>query len=353
VLAGCSVTFDKIKADIPELNVQSPFPLRAGFQAIDASSLMTLEKISTSCSNLWPEQFPYGQVLKETAAGALTQLFEEIEEVKPDGAYDLVIEVRLDSMSYKPGCGFSSEDYFRAIGSMRALNQQGRPLWASTKNEERHVAAEGGVEKNHPAVYAKAISGALKLLVRGWVAELQQRHLADRLAAKTGKTREPSVSQAGAPPQQSAKSPGSKLAETPAWVQKARARKESLLAVLESSGPLDDAVRMMLSDEVRGVALKAVAEHRCSVMTRESMAVILKDMGLQCKEGDCEVETARNIGADFVVSGSVAKIEGSFVATLKLHETARGMLLAVARATAPTALELIEGIKRSSADLFK
>jgi ethanolamine utilization microcompartment shell protein EutL len=53
------------------------------------------------------------------------------------------------------------------------------------------------------------------------------------------------------------------------------------------------------------------------------------------------------------VSGSVAKIEGSFVATLKLHETARGMLLASARATAPTALELIEAIKRSSAELFR
>jgi TolB-like protein len=136
-------------------------------------------------------------------------------------------------------------------------------------------------------------------------------------------------------------------------VQQIGVKKESRLAVLEFSGPLDDSVRMMLSDEVRGVALKAVAEHHCSVMTRESMAVVLKDMGLQCQEGDCEVETARNIGADLVVSGSVAKIEGSFVATLKLHETARGMLLATARATAPTALELIEAIKRSSAELFK
>ena len=42
------------------------------------------------------------------------------------------------------------------------------------------------------------------------------------------------------------------------------------LAVLEFSGPLDDTVLMMLSDEVRGVALKAVAEHHCSVMTRET-----------------------------------------------------------------------------------
>jgi hypothetical protein len=148
-------------------------------------------------------------------------------------------------------------------------------------------------------------------------------------------------------------------AKTPAWLQKAGGKgdggldKESRLAVLEFSGPLEATVLMVLSDEVRGVALRAVAEHPCSVITRESMAVILKDMGLQCEEGDCEVETGRNIGADLVVSGSVARIEGTFVATLKLHETARGALLASARATAPTALELIEAIKRSSAELFK
>lgn len=49
-----------------------------------------------------------------------------------------------------------------------------------------------------------------------------------------------------------------------------------------------------------------------AVMTRESMAMILKDMGLdaQCQEGECEVETARNIGADLVVSGELVRIQG-------------------------------------------
>ena len=192
------------------------------------------------------------------------------------------------------------------------------------------------------------------MLVKGWLAELERSHVADRLTAKLGRTRQPNISQTGTMRSPSATSPGPELAKTSAWVQQSGVKKESRLAVLEFSGPLDATVLMMLSDEVRGVALKAVAEHRCSVMTRESMAVILKDMGRgECEEGDCEVETARNIGADFVVSGSVAKIEGSFVATLKLHETARGMLLASARATALTALELIEAIKRSSAELFK
>jgi hypothetical protein len=150
-------------------------------------------------------------------------------------------------------------------------------------------------------------------------------------------------------------------AKTPAWLQKAGGKgdggldKESRLAVLEFSGPLEATVLMVLSDEVRGVALKAVAEHHCSVMTRESMAVILRDMGRgECEEGDCDVDTGRSIGADLVVSGSVAEIEGTFVATLKLHETARGDLLAIVQTkSVRNKLELREVIERSSVELFK
>ncbi len=352
-LAGCSATFNQIKADVPDLKVQSRYPLHAGFRVVDASTPMKLGLIGYRQCLGKPGPFPYGQVLKETAAGALSQLFDQIDETRPDGTYDLVFEMRLDSIGHKMACGFGDPHYFQAIGSMRILSQQGQPLWASSKNEGRRDW-DDPVSDIALAWRAKAISEAISLLVKGWLTEFQWSHVADRLAAKLGKALEPRVSKTGALSPPSATRPGSEPAKTPVWAQQIGGKKESRLAVLEFSGPLDDTVLMMLSDEVRGVALKAVAEHHCSVMTRESMAVILKDMGRgECEEGDCEVETARNIGADFVVSGSVAKIEGSFVATLKLHETARGMLLASARATAPTALELIEAIKRSSAELFK
>jgi hypothetical protein len=85
------------------------------------------------------------------------------------------------------------------------------------------------------------------------------------------------------------------------------------------------------------------------------MAVILRDMGRgECEEGDCDVDTGRSIGADLVVSGSVAEIEGTFVATLKLHETARGDLLAIVQTkSVRNKLELREVIERSSVELFK
>jgi hypothetical protein len=356
-LAGCSPAFNQIKADVPDLNVPFRYPLRVGFRVVGASTPMKVVWFGGSDGDVdavGHSAYPYGQVLKDTATGALDQLFDQSEEAKPNGKYDLVIEMRLASMGWKlKEASFNGGDgYFRAIGSMRVLSQQGQQLWASTKNE---VLQECEHDWNEYTTThrEKGVSGAISLLVKGWLTELEQSHVADRLAAKLGKALEPRVSKTGALSPPSATRPGSQPAKTPVWVQQIGGKKESRLAVLEFSGPLDDTVLMMLSDEVRGVALKAAAGHHCSVITRESMAVILKDMGLQCQEGDCEVETGRNIGADLVISGIVAKIEGTFVSTLKLHETARGALLASARATAPTALELIEAIKRSSAELFK
>jgi hypothetical protein len=355
-LAGCSSAFDQIKADVPDFKAQSRYPLRAGFQVVDASTLMQIHLLNDSDGDEGYadliKPFPFGQVLRETAAGALAQLFEESQEANPNETYDLLIEMRLGSIGWKSETHtMRSDEHCRAIGSMRVLSPPGHELWVSTQNEVLQEFEGGGPDTL--SGIREGVSGAISLLVKGWLTELQRSHVADRLAAKLGKTSQPSVFRPEEPPASSS-STGSEPARTPAWVQKAGAKQEGRLAVLEFSGPLEATVLNVLSDEVRSVALKAVAEHHCSVMTRESMAVILKDMGRgECQEGDCEVETARNIGADFVVSGIVVKIEGSLVATLKLHETARGSLLASARATAPTALDLIEAIKRSSAELFR
>jgi formylglycine-generating enzyme required for sulfatase activity len=87
-------------------------------------------------------------------------------------------------------------------------------------------------------------------------------------------------------------------------------------------------------------------------MTRENMMVLLKDMGKKdCSEGDCEVETARNIGADFVVSGSVVRIDAAFVVTLKLHETKGGSLLASDQIEARSQIELLRQLREKGRNL--
>ena len=104
------------------------------------------------------------------------------------------------------------------------------------------------------------------------------------------------------------------------------------LAVLELRGDLEPAVLAALTDQLRDGALTALRGTGTEVMTRENMAVVARDMGLDlaCAEAgaECEVDIGRNIGASLIVSGSVLSAEGLVLTTLKLHDTDKGNLLA-------------------------
>jgi len=118
------------------------------------------------------------------------------------------------------------------------------------------------------------------------------------------------------------------------------------LAVLEFRGKIDNDVLDTFADAVRGGAVEGLAGREVEVITRENMMVLLRAMGKKdCSEGDCEVETGRNIGADFVMSGTVARVDDAFVVTLKLHETKRGSLLATNQIDAKTQLDVLRQLR--------
>jgi TolB-like protein len=125
------------------------------------------------------------------------------------------------------------------------------------------------------------------------------------------------------------------------------------LAVLEFQGKgLEDDVMMTLSDTARGGALGGIEGRGIAVMTRENMLVLLKDMGKkECGEGDCEIETARNLGADFVVSGRVIRMEKLYVVTLKLHETKGGTLLGTTTAEGTSQVEVLRLLRERGRQL--
>ena len=103
------------------------------------------------------------------------------------------------------------------------------------------------------------------------------------------------------------------------------------LAVLEFSGiGVDENLLLLMGEEARSGIIKVVDRNEILVMTRESMMLVLQDMGkdASCIDGTCEVEIARNIGADYVISGAVVKTSDEYVLTLKLHESETGRLLA-------------------------
>ncbi len=115
------------------------------------------------------------------------------------------------------------------------------------------------------------------------------------------------------------------------------------VAVLELTGPLPPQETQVLTDQVRGTIVKALPS-AVAVMTKENMEVMLTDMGIDASciaEGACEVETARNLGVDYVVSGSITEFGDTLVLSLKLHDVAGGMLMAQETAKAPSALDLL------------
>ncbi len=123
----------------------------------------------------------------------------------------------------------------------------------------------------------------------------------------------------------------------------AAAKEARRLAVLEFSGSdLKVDVLEAMSDSVRSGAL-AVQGRTYDVMTRESITMILKEMAGsgKCGEGECAVETARNVGAHLVITGDVLLVEETYVVTLKLRETQKGTLLSTQRVEGKGQLEVL------------
>ena len=69
--------------------------------------------------------------------------------------------------------------------------------------------------------------------------------------------------------------------------------------------------------------------------------------------GECAVETGRNIGADYVVTGEVLSFAGQLRINLTLHETQTGNLISSVRAGASDLLGLEEPIDAKSIELFR
>ena len=107
-----------------------------------------------------------------------------------------------------------------------------------------------------------------------------------------------------------------------------------------------------VTDMVRGSALSAYPQ-RLFVLTRENIRDMLPpDVRISDCEGSCEVETGRNIGADFIVTGSVGRFGSRLQVKMKLHNTKNGRLLSTQVISAKN-IELLEAkIKKSGENMF-
>ena len=134
----------------------------------------------------------------------------------------------------------------------------------------------------------------------------------------------------------------------------ARSAPSRRLAVLTLANGIDlpESTAAYLTDRVREVALSATGP-RLYVITRENLLDSLPpgaDLAI-CDNG-CEIETGRNVGADYVVTGEIVALGKHLGVSLKLHETAKGALVAMARGGADNIEGLDMAVTRAASELL-
>jgi len=107
------------------------------------------------------------------------------------------------------------------------------------------------------------------------------------------------------------------------------------------------------ADACRGVVVKATKSQGTLVLTRENMLEVLKATGGTCAEGECEVETARNLNVPYFVTGDVAKLGGQLPLTLKAYDTRKGALLGTARDRSTDEAALFDKVQPTTTTLLR
>lgn len=95
-------------------------------------------------------------------------------------------------------------------------------------------------------------------------------------------------------------------------------------------------VLMQLTDEARGAAL-VLPQGQWLVITRETVMVLLPPgrEWEECSSTSCELETARQVGSDATLTGTVRRIAGEYVVSMNLYDVRTGALLAQTSLDAP------------------
>jgi formylglycine-generating enzyme required for sulfatase activity len=115
------------------------------------------------------------------------------------------------------------------------------------------------------------------------------------------------------------------------WTLLAQPVNAQLLAVLDKSKPVDAGISQAklntLAQAARGEVRRRAPEE-IQVMSEENTVTILKDMGVNLAEceGECEVDIARKLQADWLMSLQLVRFGSAWNLQVNLFETASGAL---------------------------
>jgi hypothetical protein len=108
------------------------------------------------------------------------------------------------------------------------------------------------------------------------------------------------------------------------WMGAASAAPKAAVLELRHPKSMEAETVSYLTDRVRQVAQRR-AKGAWEMLTRQNLAALLPPgQDLADCEGECEVETGRNIGADYVISGRILPFDKGLRALLTLHDTRSG-----------------------------
>ena len=128
----------------------------------------------------------------------------------------------------------------------------------------------------------------------------------------------------------------------------------AVLETMSASGVVTREEKMYLTDVLRSEAVKALpAEQNFTIMTRENIIAMLPPgKTIEECEGECLVETGKNISADYVAQGRVGRFDGSLTITVELYETSTSKLIGSFSSKGDNIGLLESEIHQKSKDLF-
>jgi len=134
------------------------------------------------------------------------------------------------------------------------------------------------------------------------------------------------------------------------WGFPVTAEVKKRVVVLQFIGDAPEQALRSITDSAREGALDMLPPSKFTLMTQESTQVILEDMGIDigCVEGQCEVDTLRNIQADYGVTGTVNQVAGQYELVMRLYESDSAALLASETKRYDQISEMLNDSKRTA-----
>jgi hypothetical protein len=110
----------------------------------------------------------------------------------------------------------------------------------------------------------------------------------------------------------------------------------------------------LVTAELRREAVKNLPQGQYSVMTSETVIAQGSAFAVDCNEENCVIALGSKIGADYIVRGTVSKLETRYTLTVEIYETENGNLVASSDPIRAGSIgELVEAAAPVCAEMYK